>query len=81
MGTLDGKVGVLVIENNKTLRVTWLLNSISSEITALDTYILQDTMDFIVGRQNGIIEVFTFPTDEDTTPTLRFRYVGILKIL
>lgn len=77
MGTLDGKVGLLILETNKTVRVTWLLNSSNSEITALDTYILQDTLDFIVGRQNGTVEVFAFPTDEEATPTLRFRYVGI----
>lgn len=80
MGTLDGKVGLLILETNKTVRVTWLLNDSSSEITALDTYVLQDTLDFIVGRQNGIVEVFAFPTDEETTPTLRFRYVGISTI-
>ncbi|XP_043478026.1 Bardet-Biedl syndrome 7 protein homolog isoform X2 [Leptopilina heterotoma] len=74
MGTLDGKVGLLILETNKTVRVTWLLNDSSSEITALDTYVLQDTLDFIVGRQNGIVEVFAFPTDEEATPTLRFRY-------
>ncbi|XP_051160588.1 Bardet-Biedl syndrome 7 protein homolog [Leptopilina boulardi] len=74
MGTLDGKVGLLILETNKTVRVTWLLNSSNSEITALDTYILQDTLDFIVGRQNGTVEVFAFPTDEEATPTLRFRY-------
>ena len=81
MGTLDGKVGILILESNKTLRVSWLLNSPSSEITALDTFELQDTMDFIVGRQNGIIEVFAFSADEDTTPTLRFRYVRIFKYI
>ncbi|XP_047367653.1 Bardet-Biedl syndrome 7 protein homolog isoform X1 [Vespa velutina] len=73
LGTIDGRVGLLNLQGNKTLRITWLINSMGSEITTLDTFELQDGLDIIIGRQDGIVEVFTFP-DEDTSPCLRYRY-------
>lgn len=76
VGTMDGKVGLLVLQGNKTLRITWLLNMTGSEITSLDTYELQDGLDILVGRQDGTVEVYTFP-DEDTLSCLRYRYVNI----
>lgn len=76
MGTMDGKVGLLILQGNKTLRITWLLNMTSSEITSLDTYELQDGLDILIGRQDGTVEVYTFP-EEDMLPSLRYRYVGV----
>ncbi|CAK9818413.1 Bardet-Biedl syndrome 7 protein [Anthophora quadrimaculata] len=73
VGTMDGKVGLLILQNNKTLRITWLLNMTGSEITSLDTYELQDGLDILIGRQDGTVEVYTFP-EEDTLPSLRYRY-------
>lgn len=77
VGTMDGKVGLLILQGNKTLRITWLLNTIHSEVTSLDTYELQDGLDILIGRQDGTVEVYAFP-EEDTVPSLRFRYVGEL---
>lgn len=48
-----------------------------SEITSLDTYELQDGLDILIGRQDGTVEVYTFP-EEDMLPFLRYRYVGII---
>lgn len=76
VGTIDGKVGLLVLEGNKTLRITWLINTTGSEITCLDTYELDDGLDILVGRQDGTVDVYGFPDDEDTAPTLKFRYVS-----
>lgn len=76
VGTIDGKVGLLILHGNKTLRITWLLNMTGSEVTSLDTYELQDGLDILIGRQDGTVEVYTFP-EEDTLPFLRYRYVGI----
>ncbi|KAL2713306.1 Bardet-Biedl syndrome 7 protein isoform X1 [Vespula squamosa] len=73
LGTIDGRVGLLNLQGNKTLRITWLINSMGSEVTSLDTFELQDGIDILIGRQDGIVEVFTFP-DEDTSPCLRYRY-------
>ncbi|KAK9297601.1 hypothetical protein QLX08_008749 [Tetragonisca angustula] len=73
VGTMDGKVGLLILQGNKTLRITWLLNMTSSEITSLDTYELQDGLDILIGRQDGTVEVYTFP-EEDMLPSLRYRY-------
>ncbi|KOC67903.1 Bardet-Biedl syndrome 7 protein [Habropoda laboriosa] len=73
VGTIDGKVGLLILQGNKTLRITWLLNMTGSEITSLDTYELQDGLDILIGRQDGTIEVYTFP-EEDTLPSFRYRY-------
>ncbi|KAK2581970.1 hypothetical protein KPH14_002410 [Odynerus spinipes] len=73
VGAVDGRVGLLILQDNKTIRITWLLNSTGSEITSLDTFELQDGLDILIGRQDGIVEVFTFP-DEDTSPLLRYRY-------
>ncbi|XP_076683927.1 BBSome complex member BBS7 isoform X2 [Andrena cerasifolii] len=72
VGTMDGKVGLLILQGNKTLRITWLLNMTGSEVTSLDTYELQDGLDILVGRQDGTVEVYTFP-EEDTLPSLRYR--------
>ncbi|XP_016910045.2 Bardet-Biedl syndrome 7 protein homolog [Apis cerana] len=73
VGTMDGKVGLLILQGNKTLRITWLLNMNGSEITSLDTYELQDGLDILIGRQDGTVEVYTFP-EEDTLASLRYRY-------
>ncbi|XP_060829661.1 Bardet-Biedl syndrome 7 protein homolog isoform X4 [Bombus pascuorum] len=73
VGTIDGKVGLLILHGNKTLRITWLLNMTGSEVTSLDTYELQDGLDILIGRQDGTVEVYTFP-EEDTLPSLRYRY-------
>ncbi|XP_076757547.1 BBSome complex member BBS7 [Xylocopa sonorina] len=73
VGTMDGKVGLLILQGNKTLRITWLLNMNGSEVTSLDTYELQDGIDILIGRQDGTVEVYTFP-EEDTLPSLRYRY-------
>ncbi|XP_024941119.1 Bardet-Biedl syndrome 7 protein homolog isoform X2 [Cephus cinctus] len=74
LGTVDGRVGLLILQKDKTLRVTWLIASIGSEVTSLDTYELRDGLDILIGRQNGIVEVYTFPDDEDMTPSLRYRH-------
>ncbi|TGZ38011.1 Bardet-Biedl syndrome 7 protein [Temnothorax longispinosus] len=73
VGTADGRVGLLILQGNKTLRVTWLLTSTGSEITSLDTHQLQDGIDILIGRQDGGVEVYTFP-DEDVSSTLRYHY-------
>jgi len=75
VGTADGRVGLLILQGNKTLRITWLLTSTGSGITSLDTYELQDGIDILVGRQDGIVEVYTFP-DEDVSSILRYHYVS-----
>ncbi|XP_029044222.1 Bardet-Biedl syndrome 7 protein homolog [Osmia bicornis bicornis] len=72
VGTMDGKVGLLILESNKTLRISWILNMTGSEVTSLDTYELQDGLDILIGRQDGTIEVYTFP-EEDTLSLLRYR--------
>ncbi|XP_043268965.1 Bardet-Biedl syndrome 7 protein-like isoform X2 [Venturia canescens] len=74
VGTIDGKIGLLILEGNKTLRITWLINTAGSEITSLDTYELDDGLDILVGRQDGTVDVYGFPDDEDTVPNLKFRY-------
>ncbi|KAL0105173.1 hypothetical protein PUN28_016667 [Cardiocondyla obscurior] len=73
VGTADGRVGLLILQGNKTLRITWLLTSTGSEITSLDTHQLQDGIDILIGRQDGVIEVYTFP-DEDVSSILRYHY-------
>ncbi|XP_011870374.1 PREDICTED: Bardet-Biedl syndrome 7 protein homolog isoform X2 [Vollenhovia emeryi] len=73
VGTVDGRIGLLILQGNKTLRITWLLTSTGSEITSLDTHQLQDGIDILVGRQDGVVEVYTFP-DEDISPILRYHY-------
>ncbi|XP_078044323.1 BBSome complex member BBS7 isoform X1 [Augochlora pura] len=73
LGTMDGRVGLLILQGNKTLRITWLLNVTGSEVTALDTYELQDGLDILIGRQDGTVDVYTFP-DEESLPSLRYRY-------
>ena len=78
MGTIDGKVALLMLDNDKNLRISWLLNKPSSEVTSIDTYEIQDGIDLILGRQDGSVEVYTLPSDEDTTPMLRYRYVSAL---
>ena len=78
VGTIDGRIGLLVLEGNKTIRITWLVNTTGPEITCLDTYELDDGIDILVGRQDGTVDVYAFPDEEDTTPTLRFRYVSFL---
>lgn len=80
LGTIDGRVGLLNLQGNRTLRITWLINSMGSEITCLDTFELQDGLDILIGRQDGIVEVFTFP-DEDTSASLRYRYVNVKYLL
>lgn len=75
VGTADGRIGLLILQGNKTLRVTWLLTSTGSGITSLDTHQLQDGIDILVGRQDGVVEVYTFP-DEDVSSILRYHYVS-----
>lgn len=75
VGTADGRIGLLILQGNKTLRITWLLTSTGSGITSLDTHQLQDGIDILVGRQDGVVEVYTFP-DEDVTSILRYHYVS-----
>ncbi|KAJ8676518.1 hypothetical protein QAD02_012305 [Eretmocerus hayati] len=74
VGTIDGRVGLLMLEKDKSLRVSWLLSKIGSEITSLDSFEIQDGVDLIVGRQDGSVEVYTLPADEEIVPMLRFRY-------
>jgi Bardet-Biedl syndrome 7 protein len=81
MGTIDGKVGLLMLDNDKNLRVSWVLTKTGSEITSLDSYEIQESVDLIVGRQDGSIEIHTLPSDEDITPFLRFRYVSYTIII
>lgn len=76
VGTADGRIGLLILQGNKTLRITWLLTSTGSGITSLDTYELQEGVDILVGRQDGVVEVYTFP-DEDMSSTLRYHYVSM----
>lgn len=76
MGTIDGKVGLLILTDSTSLRVAWLLNKSAAEVTSLDTYELQDGVDLIVGRQDGSIEVHTIPIEGETTPMLRCHYVS-----
>ncbi|XP_014469678.1 PREDICTED: Bardet-Biedl syndrome 7 protein homolog [Dinoponera quadriceps] len=73
VGTADGRIGLLILQGNRTLRITWLLTSTGSGITSLDIYELQDGMDILVGRQDGVVEVYTFP-EEDVPSTLRYHY-------
>ncbi|EFN60448.1 Bardet-Biedl syndrome 7 protein [Camponotus floridanus] len=73
VGTADGRIGLLILQGNKTLRITWLLTSTGSGITSMDTHQLQDDIDILVGRQDGTVEVYTFP-DEDVTSILRYHY-------
>lgn len=75
VGTADGRIGLLILQGNKTLRITWLLTSTGSGITSMDTHQLQDGIDILVGRQDGTVEVYTFP-DEDVTSILRYHYVS-----
>lgn len=75
VGTADGRIGLLILQGNKTLRITWFLTSTGAGITSLDTHQLQDDVDILVGRQDGVVEVYTFP-DEDVTSTLRYHYVS-----
>ncbi|XP_014209143.1 Bardet-Biedl syndrome 7 protein homolog [Copidosoma floridanum] len=74
VGTMDGKVGLLMLDSDKSLRVSWILNRASSEVTSMDTFELQDGVDLIVGRQDGTVDVYTLPEDEDVEPMLRFHY-------
>lgn len=77
VGTQDGKIGLLKILSDTTCRVTWLINSYGSEITSLHTYELDDNVDILVGRQDGTIEVFNFPHDDEINPSLRYQYVSV----
>ncbi|CAG5073462.1 Similar to BBS7: Bardet-Biedl syndrome 7 protein (Homo sapiens) [Cotesia congregata] len=77
VGTQDGKIGLLKILSDTTCRVTWIINSYGSEITSLHTYELDDNVDILVGRQDGTIEVFNFPYDDDEiNPSLRYQYMA-----
>lgn len=76
VGTIDGKIGLLIVDGRKNLRVTWLLKSPGSEITCLDTYELQEGLDLLVGRQDGFVEVYAFSAEDDTMLTLRYRHVS-----
>lgn len=76
MGTIDGKVALLMLDKDKNLRISWVLNKSGSEVTSLDSFEIQDGIDLIVGRHDGSVEVHTLPPDEDMDPILRFRYVS-----
>ena len=78
IGTIDGRIGLLVMDGKKTLRVTWLVKTTGSEITSLDTYELQDGLDLIVGRQDGHVEVYSFTMEEENSLTLRFKHVCVI---
>lgn len=80
IGTQDGKIGLLKILTDKTFRITWLITSSGSEITSLDTYELDDTPDILIGRQDGTIQVYSFPHDDEINPSLRYQYVSIFLI-
>ncbi|KAG7188390.1 hypothetical protein KM043_008041 [Ampulex compressa] len=73
VGTMDGRVGLLTLQGDNTLRITWLLPSTGSEITCMDIYMLQDSLDILVGHHDGIVEVYAIP-DEDTSLCLRYKY-------
>ena len=77
MGTVDGKVGLLILDSDKTIRVSWILNNSASEVTSLISFKIEDTLDLVVGRQDGSVEVFSLPSEEDTVPMRRYRYVSI----
>lgn len=81
MGMMDGKVGLLMLDNEKNLRVSWLLNKNDSEVTSLDSFEIVDGIDLIVGRQDGSVEIHSLPADEDAMPLLRFRYVSVEKYM
>ncbi|KAL7306843.1 hypothetical protein TKK_0001004 [Trichogramma kaykai] len=74
MGTMDGKVGLLMLDKEKNIRVSWLLNKAASEVRSLDSFKIDDSVDLIIGRQDGSIEIFTFPTEDDPIPMRRFQY-------
>ncbi|XP_058807085.1 Bardet-Biedl syndrome 7 protein homolog [Phymastichus coffea] len=74
MGTMDGRVGLLMLDSDKNVRVSWLLNKTASEITSLDTFEIAEGIDLIVGRQDGSVEIHSLPPDEDAMPLLRFQY-------
>ncbi|XP_011299492.1 Bardet-Biedl syndrome 7 protein homolog [Fopius arisanus] len=74
VGTQDGKIGLLTVQGAKTIRITWVITTAAPEVTSLDTYELEDGLDILVGRQDGTVEVFAFPEDEETTPLRRYRY-------
>lgn len=76
MGTIDGKVALLMLDKDTNLRISWVLNKPGSEVTSLDSFQIQDGVDLIIGRHDGSVEVHTLPPDEDTVPTLRYRYVS-----
>ncbi|XP_008550977.1 Bardet-Biedl syndrome 7 protein homolog [Microplitis demolitor] len=76
IGTQDGKIGLLKILTDKTFRITWLITSSGSEITSLDTYELDDTPDILIGRQDGTIQVYSFPHDDEINPSLRYQYMA-----
>ncbi|XP_044019179.1 Bardet-Biedl syndrome 7 protein homolog isoform X3 [Aphidius gifuensis] len=73
-GTVDGRIGLLILQGLKTIRITWIINSPGSEISSLDTFELEDGIDILVGRQDGMVEVYNFTDDEDTTPIVRYCY-------
>ncbi|XP_044019178.1 Bardet-Biedl syndrome 7 protein homolog isoform X2 [Aphidius gifuensis] len=74
VGTVDGRIGLLILQGLKTIRITWIINSPGSEISSLDTFELEDGIDILVGRQDGMVEVYNFTDDEDTTPIVRYCY-------
>lgn len=75
MGTQDGKVALLLLDTDKSVRISWVLSNTASEVTSLDTFEIDNGHDVILGRQDGSVEIHTLPNDEETTPLLRFRYV------
>ncbi|XP_049938325.1 Bardet-Biedl syndrome 7 protein homolog isoform X1 [Schistocerca serialis cubense] len=77
-GTVDGRIGVVTVTRNEVSHA-WILKkpSNSSCITCMDCYDLtaNGTPDLVVGRQDGSIDVYSFPEDtDDSDATLRFTY-------
>lgn len=76
MGTQDGKVAILLLDTDKCVRISWIINETAAEVTALDTFEMDSGHDVILGRIDGSIEIHTLPADEETIPLTRFRYVS-----
>lgn len=79
MGTQDGKVALLLLDTDKSVRISWVLTQVGQEVTSLDTFEMDSGHDIILGRVDGSVEIHTLPSDEETTPLMRFRYVSLLQ--
>ncbi|XP_012279975.1 Bardet-Biedl syndrome 7 protein homolog isoform X2 [Orussus abietinus] len=74
VGTIDGRIGLLILRKNESLGITWLVGSMGSEVTSLDLYEFQEEQDILVGRLDGSVDVYALSEDEDTPPALRYHY-------